>query len=296
MKPLFACLLLIAGSNLSAHGRWIVPSHSVLSGDTPEVVTFDFSISNDIFHPDRGYGGIPAEQLEVVFQSDENTSFKNLKINQRNKWTRLKVTNPDGSVTMNSPIVDFGRKSVASYKMQQNGTYRIEVSHQPVYYVTYYDVNKKRSRKFGRLTQLIDKLPKGVSKLVATRLTNRVKTYVTRNNTSDLNLKPDEEGLDIVFDTHPNEFFIGESTSAQLFLKGKPLTREAIIKITKGDTRYRNQRQTQMIKTDSNGKVKITWEQTGLSLIEVEMENEADHQDYSQDKYALSVSIEISQE
>ena len=288
--------LLLITSNVSSHGRWIVPSHSVLSGERPEVVTFDFSISNDIFHPDRGYGGIPSQQLETLFLSDENTSFKNLNINKRNRWTRLKVHKPDGSFDDSTSVVDFGRKSVAGYKMDQNGTYRVEVSHEPVYYVTYQTKQKKRARKFGRFTQIRKELPESATKIVATRLTNRVQTYVTRNSATRKNLEPASNGLDIVFDVHPNEFFKGESTEVHLFLHGKPLKKISTIRVTQGDTRYRNQRNTQSFKTDNQGKSTISWNHVGLLLIEVELANEVNDPDFTEDKFVLNTTVEVSQE
>ncbi len=296
MKRLLTIFLLSLTGTAHAHGRWILPSHSILSGERPEVVTFDFSITNDIFHPDNGYGGIPSEQLELLFTSDDNTSFSELTINQRNRWTRLKVTRPDGSIHTTTPIVDFGRKSVAGYTMKQNGTYAIEVAHQPIHYVTYQNAQNKRSRMFGKLTQIKNKLPKGADKIVSSKLTNRVKTYVTRNNVTRSNLKPATSGLDILFETHPNELFIGETASVQIYLHGKPVSEGTVIKITAAGTRYRNQRNTREFKTDHLGKATIPLSYVGLSLIEVELEQLANHADFTRDKYALSVSIEISQQ
>lgn len=296
MKYLLTILLLLVANDSCSHGRWIFPSHSILSGENPEIVTFDFSISNDIFHPDNGYGGIPSEQLGLLFASDENTSFSDLKIDQRNRWSKLKVTRPDGSIHSSTPIIDFGRKSVASYKFQQDGTYQVEVDHKPIYYVTFQNQFNKRSRMFGKLTEVKGKLPEGASNIVATRLSNRVKTYVSRNKTSSSTLMPANNGLDIVFGTHPNEFFEGEETSIQLFLHGRPVTSGAAIKITPSGTRYRNQRESLVMKTDSSGQSTISWKNSGLLLIEVELANSETQDDYSQDKYALSVTVEVSQQ
>ena len=288
-------LMIVAGNALS-HGRWVIPSHTVLSGDKPETVTFDFSITNDVFHPDNGYGGIPLKQLEKLFPAEKGLTSKDFEISTKQLWTKLKVSKRDGTVDTRSPVINLGRKSVSAYKMESNGTYRIEIAHKPIHYVTYRNKENKRSRQFGRLTQIREQLPKGASKIVATKLTNRVQTYVTRNEVTEDNLKPGTEGLDIIFDNHPNELFKGESTVVQLYLHGKPLLESATIKVTQGGTRYRNQRNSQTYHTNQKGNAVIEWTQPGLILVEVELEKAANHEDYTQDKYALHVTLEVSQE
>lgn len=73
-------------SNVNAHERFVVPSHTLLSGDDKtQLVTLIASISNAIFHPDSPFG-----------DSNTGANVGNLK----NLFSQLKnsVITPDGTV------------------------------------------------------------------------------------------------------------------------------------------------------------------------------------------------------
>ena len=45
----------IASGYAQAHARWLMPSHTSLSGEKTHYVMIDASISNELFSPDKAY-------------------------------------------------------------------------------------------------------------------------------------------------------------------------------------------------------------------------------------------------
>lgn len=257
-----------------AHGRYILPSHTQLSGEAPYSVTLSSSISNDLFHPDNAFGNNPN-----CWSKDESTSQQ-----QCNKgWVAPQLKNLfgllDSYVVTPSGKVEsvnwqaFSRMSVADLFMQQSGSYRVGLRQPEVLMLTYIDKNGAPGRKFGPSA----KAPEGATNIVKRSTQSRVETYVSANDNNTTALKPQGVGLELVVDkSHPNELFVGEEQSWQLYLNGKALTQKAGVKVVKGGTRHRNLRNDMHIDTDNKGRFSTQFDQAGFYWLEIELEVDAD--------------------
>jgi hypothetical protein len=214
------CAFLVS-SAVSAHGRWIVPSHTILSGERPEFVTFDISISNNMFFPDHSMGGIDIAALANKELAERAAPPVILELMRS---TKLELTKPDGSVQNDYALVNLVRKSVTAVKIEQDGTHRASVAVAPIYFTWFEDSQGELRRKFGRIEQVKPSLPEGVNNVRSTRLINSMHSYITRNNISAKALEPSGSGLELDFsEQHPNELFSGEGFSFRVLFNGSAL-------------------------------------------------------------------------
>ncbi len=322
------CTLILSLYSLgaNAHGRWIVPSHTILSGENPEYVSLDFSISNDIFHPDIPYGGKP---LAMLFNSQEAAGKKKEDKNVGDKkstekkssgkksegnsereiaslarrqimieqfsTTRLQIVDPDGHVSESDNIVNLGRKSASAVQLVKSGTYQFKVIQKPVLITLFKDKDGHPAREFGPLTRVKSYLPKGYTDPMTLRIFNNVMTYVTRNELSKKLSTADKSQLDITFKTHPNELFVNEALDAVLTIKGKP-AKNTELRLVRGGTRHRNERNPIVITTDEEGKFSVEWEKAGLYFLETEWTEASATEGIDKDMYALYITLEVNAE
>ncbi len=278
-----AFLAMLVSLNVFSHSRWIIPSHTILSGDTAEYVSLDFSISNDIFHPDLPLGG------DILVKPNEpNPSLLST--------AKLKITYPDGSVFDDSPLVNLGRKSSSAVQLMQSGTYRFNVEQAPVLITTFKNADGSPNRRFGSLKSAKASAPEGAKSFSTMKVHNWIETFVTRNQLNDNALSPRKKGLALVYQTHPNENFANESANFQLLLDGKPVTEALALRLTRGGTRFRNQRHVIEPRLDEQGRFSVEWPEGGFYLLEAEVERESEELDIAVDVYALYVTLEVNPE
>lgn len=305
------CVALISVQSL-AHGRWIVPSDTILSSEEPVTITLDFSVSNDVFHPDHAYGGVA---LQTLFDAYQHKMGKDNKKDPKDKKpkgdkkgnkdseakakspmakimasTRLRSVSPSGKITEDASIVSFGRKSVAALALEESGTYRISVAQDPIHFVSFKYQDGKPGRMFGQLKEVT--LPEGAKDIESVTLINRVQTFVTRNGLTHENIQPQKDGLDVSSYMHPNELFSKEKNKYTLFFNGKPLANQDV-KITRGGTRYRNDRELIERTSDSNGRFEVQWPEAGMYVLEAEMSEKTEQGTIS---YGLFLTLEVNPE
>ncbi|MGH1470686.1 MAG: DUF4198 domain-containing protein [Cellvibrionaceae bacterium] len=275
--------------NAWSHSRWIVPSHSILSGKNSEYVSLDISISNDIFHPDNSAGGV---SYKSVGQSPKGAGASQV----------VTVFSPDGTVDKSNPIVSVMRKSVSAVLLDQSGTYKISFEQAPLVLTLFKNKDGSPGRIFGPLKNTKSRLPDGANEIHEMELNNEISTYITRNDVTTDQLKPAGKGLELVFKTHPNEMFVGEQSELSLLFDGKPVTAGTNVLLTRQGTRYRNDRESIDAKTDEAGNFSVDWKKSGLYLLECEIEmDDANHkptQNESQRKivHAVYVTLEVNAE
>ena len=258
MKKLLSALALtticVMSTNISAHERFMVPTHTLLSGDKAQAVTVTASISNDIFHPDRPLGdsntGASVGNLKSLFDLLEHS-----------------VIFPDGKQTTDTRWQAFARMSVADVEIKQSGTYRISLVQPDVHMTTF----AKADGSFGRVFGKGAKLPSGIKNVVRRTTNSRVETFVSLNEPNQAAQQPTGKGLEIMGaeGTHPNDLFAGEAANFSLYYQGKPLTLPAKVKIIRAGTRHRNDRNEQQLAVE-NGKFSFTPEQAGFYFVTAE--------------------------
>lgn len=275
---LIACLVGLSTSTpIFAHERFIVPSHTLLSGDKPQTVTLTASISNAIFHPDKPFGdsntGADVGKLKNLFNTLEHT-----------------VIDPKGNTTNTTRWQAFSRMSVADVALNTSGTYRIGLNQPDVFMTTFTKADGTPSRIFGPEPNI----PQGATNIIRRTTSSRVETFVTLNSTSLAAVTPTGNGVEIAGESHPNDLFVNEEANFQLFYHGKPLTDNARVKLIKAGTRHRNNRDERKIAITNQGEISFTPEQAGFYYLAVETMFKAPNDENIDVKhYSLYLSLEV---
>ncbi len=235
---------------ISAHERFIVPSHTVLSGDKPQSVTMTASISNAIFHPDRPFGdngkGVDVGDLKNLFKLLQGT-----------------VISPDGKVDSSLEFQAFKRLSVADVDVFESGTYRIGLVQPNTQMTTF----KKNDGTSGRLFGKNPQLPKGATHIVRRTTSSRVESFVSVNEPNRAAVKPTGKGLELSGISHPNDLFEGETAQFQLFFNGKPAEGIKSLKFIKAGTRHRNNRNEKIIPVSDKGEFELEPQEAGFYFL-----------------------------
>ena len=261
----------------SAHERYMLPSHTLLSGDKPQSVTVTASISNAIFHPDRPL-------------ADSNTGADVGDLKDLFAILQHQVIAPNGKVSDNTKWQAFARMSVADIKLEDSGTYRIGLVQPDVAMTTFTKADGTPWRVFGKAP----KLPEGATNIVRRTTSSRVEAFVSLNSPTDTALKATGVGVELAGESHPNDIFAGEKVSFQLLFNGKPLTMPARVKLIKAGTRHRNDRNEQIIKVGADGKFGFTPSEAGFYFLSAETKVKVPQPaDVDIKHYSLYLSLEV---
>lgn len=215
-----------------AHRSWMLPSATVLSGDTPWV-TVDAAISNDLFyfehHPMRLDG--------------------------------LAVVAPDGSAA-NAENKSTGiYRSTFDVKLDQKGTYKLIVLNDGL--SASYKLGAENKRWRGKVENFAKEIPAGAKDVNVTRMQSRMEVFVTSGKPTDTTFKPTNIGLELVPVTHPNDLFAGDASNFRLILDGKAAA-NIDVTVIPGGIRYRDQLGEIKLKTDKDGKFSVKWPNAGM--------------------------------
>jgi len=272
-------------SNALSHARWVIPSHTVVSGDNPITISIDYSISNAIFHPDIAIGG----DTYLLSRKDNKASetmrtvmdeVKAILVTPNNKQQLLKSIN-------------LGRKTSTYFTTSVPGTYRIDIQQPPIDVTLYKRQTGEQSRLFGPLTTTKKQIPNDATDITEIQYQNKIQTYVTYNQINNTVVRPTGHGLELKQKTHPNELFANEKANYQIILNGSPLKGAAEVKVTKGGTRFRNQRNEIRPKVNNSGRFSVDWPESAMYLMEVEHETAINGK---KTVYTLFLTLEVQPE
>lgn len=261
----------------AAHERYMVPSHTVLSGDKAQYVTLTSSISNAIFHPDRPFGdngkGVEVGDLKTLFE-----------------LLNAEVITPTGKVDNSTQWQAFQRMSVADVAVAESGTYRISLVQGDVAMTTFKKADGTPWRLFGPNA----KLPEGATDIVRRTTSSRVETFVSVNEPNLAAVKATGFGLELGGKTHPNDLFAGETAEFKLIFNGKALDQKAHVKVIKAGTRHRNDRNEKTLPVNSDGTFTFTPETAGFYFISAETKVEIPQPaDVDVKHYSLYLTLEV---
>ncbi|MCF2947999.1 DUF4198 domain-containing protein [Paraglaciecola aquimarina] len=272
-KLLFV-LSTIFSSSVFGHGRWLLPSHTNLTGTPEHAVTFDMSISNDLFQGHYGY--IQAS--------------KNLKIPATP--ASLDVIEPNQEWRRDIPFHWLNIRSSGFDTLKQDGTHHYVLNQSPVYISVFKDAAGELHRRFSKPQDLT--LAEGAKLEKAMRYIPTIHTFVSRNKlTTPGRLN---NGLELVAKGHPNDLFVGESQSFEVYFEGKPLTQELEIQVVRGNTRYRNEREQQTFVLKGTNQFEVIFEKAGMYLVEAELVQPSAEKGIEIDRWALFTTLEVNPE
>jgi len=215
-----------------AHRAWLVPSATVLSGESAWVGV-DAAISNELFYADHN-----AMRLDAVV-----------------------VTQPDGSVEKVQNPATGKYRSIFDVQLSKPGTYKIGSSTSSVMASWTQDGQVKRFR--GSPEDFAKQVPAGAADLKTIKSFNRNETFVTRDAPTTTVFTPTGKGLELVPVTHPNDLVAGEAATFKFLLDGKPAA-DLEVTFAPGNSRYRVTPGDFKVKTGADGAFKVTFPEAGM--------------------------------
>ncbi|TWU35763.1 Nickel uptake substrate-specific transmembrane region [Novipirellula aureliae] len=234
LSTLLVALLLPVTS--FAHKVWLRPSQTVFSGTDPWV-TVDAAVSNDLFY--FNHFPLQLDGLEIIA--------------------------PDGS-TADAQNQSVGKyRSVFDLPLTQRGTYRIALVNRGVF--ASYELDGEQLRWRGKPENLTAEIPLEATNLQVTESVGRIETFVTNGPPTTDSLKPTGEGVELLPVSHPNDLYVGEKATFRLVVNGKP-AKGLDVTVIRGETRYRDRQEEQIVTTDANGEFSVTWSNPGMYWIE----------------------------
>jgi uncharacterized GH25 family protein len=227
---LAGALALACGAAL-AHHTWLIPSTSMVEGKEPWV-SLDAAVSENLFEFDT-----------TALQVDA-----------------LTVIAPDGSAAAADNRVAGRKRTSFEVQLRQIGTYRFSAVNNS-HFATY-KVGGEAKRWRGKLDALARELPPEAQELQVTHMQNRVDTYVTNDKASAKPFAPLGGGLELIPTTAPTDLSVGDTSTFQLLLDGKPVA-DADVTVLRGGNRYRYKMGEIALKTDAQGLVSVKWPDAG---------------------------------
>jgi len=270
--------LLGAAATSYAHDRWIVPSDTVISDEKASVVSFDVSISNAIFHPDKGIGGTPTDAV------------KNQK--PRSNTPTLTTLSSDGDTSIATPLYNFGNKSTGALAFNRDGTTRVAANMGDILFTLFKNDKGERRRVFGGKDH--PDIPANASDKRTIKMYTNMHTYVSRNGQTATPVS--NTGIELASGQHPNDVFVGEPVQLGFLFNGNTLPENIEVHITPGATRYRNDRGGVTLKTNAAGSIAYTFPQAGMYLLNIAHGIKSTEKDVDQARYNLFLTLEVMPE
>ena len=242
-KSLLFCIIAVISSQVSAHSRWLLPSHFTLSSDKGEWVAIDATASNEVFNVDKALG-----------------------------LDSLSILTPSGKSSRPSSLYKAHRKSIADYFIEENGTYKL-TNNATASYFSSYKVAEKRKRARVNKFELAAIAPKNATNKQTTYGFTRVETYITQNNPTD-NFGTDGKFLELIPKTHPSEIVEQEEVTFVFTYHGA-IQAGVEVEITPEGVRYRNNPETISVISNDKGEITFTPEHAGRYLLVAEYKQAA---------------------
>ncbi|WP_298160986.1 DUF4198 domain-containing protein [Brevundimonas sp.] len=224
----------VAPMSAQAHRGWLMPSHTVLSGDS-FWVSFDAGASNGVFIADHA-------PLRLSPQS-------------------LVITAPDGSAGAAANLTQGAYRTTFDVEINKPGTWKI--ANGSVGVNAAWTLNGTPGRWRGPAADLAANIPAGATDVVSAPSANRLETFVTLGEPTMTVFAPTGVGIEMVPVTHPNDLVAGEAGVFQFLKDGQPYA-DADVIVARGGLQYRDNPEEMTVRTDADGKVSITWPEAGM--------------------------------
>lgn len=235
-------LVVLAPAAASAHRIWLLPSATTLSGDAPWV-SIDGAVSSELFYFDH----------------------RALKLDD------VQITDPDGAIIEKQHMVEGQQRSAFDFQLTKPGTYRVSSIAGGVSASYMLDGEQKRWR--GKAEDIATAIPANATQVDIAETSRRIDTFVTAGAPSPAAVKPTGKGLEIVFDTHPNDLYAGEIAKFRLLMNGKGVS-DARIAVASGGGRYNHAHSEMKITTGKKGAFEVTWPGPGMYWLNAELEDD----------------------
>lgn len=254
-----ALLYLIGASPASAHVSYMEPSVFVTT--QADVVTIETSFAEDfMFRP------------EITVTSDD-----------------FHVVRPNGQRAPFSRIESFTQVTILESDLTEPGTYRFTTGERLGRTSTYVQVNGE-----WRPVAPGETVPDGAPTR-ASQTATVSDVYVTKGAPTDAARKVEIGRLAIVPVTHPNAIYRDEGAVFDVLFDGKPLAGQEMELDRQGGD-YEEPRFSQIIKSDQNGRVTLSFDRAGVYLLHTRHRADAPAGSATPMRgYTTSLTFEVSQ-
>ena len=183
----------------------------------------------------------------------------------------LAITAPDGAQAVAQNTAKGKYRSTFDVQLDKPGTYRIAVINSGVF--ANYEENGQPKRWRGSAEEFATKVPPNAAKLQVSENAGRVETFVTAGKPTTDALALTNKGLELAPVTHPNDLYAGEEATFAMMLDGKPAA-DLPITVIAGGTRYRDAQGEIELKTDAQGRFRVTWPAPGMYWLEATLQDD----------------------
>lgn len=232
---LAACGLALHGAAAHAHDAWLEPSSTVLSKTA--YITVSGGASTKVF----------------VYDHAALRGFPN----------GFTATAPDGSAVAPENHINGKLRTVFDLNLAQMGTYRLALVSGGVMASWKEGAQTKRFR--GNAETFARDVPADAAELHVNEGVNRMEAFVTVGKPTVP--APIGQGLELVPVTHPNDLYVGETSTFRFDIDGKPAAGIEVALVS-GGARYADQVKDLKLTADADGKVAITWPHVGFWWLE----------------------------
>lgn len=229
MAPLLLLPLLA-----QAHRSFLVPSSTVLSQTANQWVSVDAARGNDLFF--FNHNAMPLDGLQII--------------------------SPSGKVGAPAKLERFRYRAVFEWQLSEPGTWRAAVVNNGLR--VQWQENGQPKRWNGPAADFARHVPANADKLSVNQVASRVETFVTMGKPSTIT--PTGQGLELRFDTHPNDLAASEPATLTFLQNGKPAP-QLKVSIIAGGARWRDSAQPVDLVTDDKGTIQVRWPSAGLYWI-----------------------------
>jgi len=231
---LVAAIALAAPAMAQGHRGWLMPSSTVLSGDSAWV-GFDAGSSNGVFIADHAPLRLSPQTLSVL--------------------------TPDGSTGVVANLMQGAYRTTFDVNIDRPGTWKIANASAGMNAA--WVLNGTPGRWRGPATEMAANIPAGATDVVSAASANRLETFVTLGEPTTTVFAPTGVGIEMVPISHPNDLVAEEPATFQFLKDGAPYANADVI-VARDGLQYRDNPDEMTLKTDADGKVVITWPEAGL--------------------------------
>ncbi len=204
------------------------------------------------FEPVRGWVSLEASFAERFFRPEA-------KFDQ----STFEVLMPDGHTRQPKELAMLHSRAVLDDELKADGTYRFSTGQRFGAVFHSYELNGKTEN--SRDPNFV--LPKGAKLKAHFQSVTRADTYISKGKPDQTALKASGQGLEIEFNSHPNDLYSGQPVTGRLLLAGKPLADSKLELHLAHSGIDSDQAAPLQVSTDAKGQFALTPAKAGVYLL-----------------------------
>ncbi len=176
--------------------------------------------------------------------------------------SKFKVLQPDGKAVDPKELFVGKTRTAVAHQLAQDGTYKFSTGQRfgAVFRSWQQDGKTHNSRDAN------EKIPAGVELIAHFQSVTLAETYVSKGAPSRSALQPSNEGLELVFQSHPNDLYIQSPIKATVLFNGKALAEQKVQVYAANSPAAETKASTELT-TDQQGQLHFKLDKAGTYLL-----------------------------